>query len=387
MSDYFMNTYRRTPLVFTHGEGSRLFDASGRSWVDFSSGIGVNSLGHAHPGLVAAISAQAARFVHISNYYQSDTALALAEELCLASGFDRVFFGNSGAEANEGAIKIARKYGQAVAPEKNVVVTLRGSFHGRTIATLTATGQDKFHVHFGPFPAGFRYVQPGDLEALDAALDPTVCGFMFESIQGEGGVVPLDPGYVSGAARICAERDILLIADEVQAGMGRTGRFFGYQHCDVRPDLVTVAKGLGGGVPIGAVLARGAAASVLGPGDHGSTFGGNPLSAAAARVVLAQLASEGFLGSVTERGDYLMEAVRSWNHPLVKTVRGRGLMIGIAVTCPPGDVTSRCIANGLLALTAGDDTIRLLPPLVITRREIDEGLAILRTSFDQAAAG
>ncbi len=382
-SGYFMDTYKRTPLVFTHGRGARLFDAGGKSWVDFSSGIGVNILGHANPSLVAAISEQAGKMIHISNYYQSDTALALAGELCRSAGCDRVFFGNSGAEANEGAIKIARKYGSHADSEKNVVVTLRGSFHGRTIATLTATGQDKFHVNFGPFPAGFRYVQPDDIAALDTALDGRTCAFMFEGIQGEGGVVPLDGAYIREAARLCRERNILLIADEIQAGMGRTGKLFCYEHFGVLPDLVTVAKGLGGGVPIGAVLARGAAATVFVPGDHGSTFGGNPLSTAAARVVMAALNSPGFMDAVTAKGARIMDAVRSWNHPLVKVVRGKGLMIGIAVSCKPADVMARCLANGLLALTAGEDTVRLLPPLVITDAEIDEGLSILRASLDE----
>ncbi len=385
-SGYFMDTYKRTPLVFTHGRGARLFDAEGRSWVDFSSGIGVNILGHANPSLVAAISEQAGKMIHISNYYQSDTALALAGELCRTADCDRVFFGNSGAEANEGAIKIARKYGSSIDSKKNVVVTLRGSFHGRTLATLTATGQDKFHVNFGPFPEGFRYVQANDIATLDAALDGTVCAFMFEGIQGEGGVVPLDTEYVQAAARLCKERNILLIADEVQAGLGRTGKFFCYEHFGVRPDLVTVAKGLGGGVPIGAVLARGAAANVFVPGDHGSTFGGNPLSTAAARVVIAALNSPGFMEAVTAKSARIMDAVRSWNHPLVKVVRGRGLMIGIAVSCKPADLMARCLANGLLALTAGEDTLRLLPPLVITEAEIDEGLAIMKKSLDEVLA-
>ncbi len=387
-SGFFMDTYKRTRLVFVRGSGARLFDDAGDSWVDFASGIGVNSLGHGDPELVAAIAAQAGKMIHISNYYQSDTALALSGELCRMAGYDRVFFGNSGAEANEGAIKIARKYGQSRAPGKNVVVTLRGSFHGRTIATLTATGQDKFHVNFGPFPEGFRYVEAGDVAALDAALDgATVCGFMFESIQGEGGVMPLDAEYVKAAARLCAERDILLIADEVQAGMGRTGKLFGFQHFGVEPDLVTVAKGLGGGVPIGAVLARGEAARVLVPGDHGSTFGGNPLSTAAARVVVARLSSPGFMDSVAAKGERIARAVRGWNHPLVKTVRGRGLMMGIAVTCKPADVLAKCLDSGLLVLTAGEDTVRLLPPLVIGEAEIDEGLAILKAALDSLVAG
>ncbi|MDA8425731.1 MAG: aspartate aminotransferase family protein [Treponema sp.] len=386
MSDFFMDTYKRTGLVFVRGSGARLWDERGGEYVDFTAGIGVNSLGHAHPALVAAITAQAGRLIHISNYYQSREALSLAEKLCTATGFDRVFLCNSGAEANEGAIKIARKWGASKSPSRTTIVTLEGSFHGRTIATLAATGQPKFHVNFGPFPAGFSYVKANDKAALAKALGSEVCALMLEPIQGEGGVVPLDEGYLREAARLCAERDILLIADEVQCGVGRTGALLTSAQMGVKADVVPLAKGLGGGVPIGAVLARGSAAEVLGRGDHGSTFGGNPLAAAAAVAVLDALAAPGFLDSVAAKGARLMGAVRSWKHPIVKEVRGKGLMIGIAVNVKPDRIKELCLERGLLVLTAGEDAVRLLPPLVIPDSDIDAGLGLMREAFDAVLA-
>jgi acetylornithine/N-succinyldiaminopimelate aminotransferase len=384
MSDRFMDTYKRTGLVFVRGSGSTLVADDGREFLDFTSGIGVNSLGHAHPALAAAIAAQASRLIHVSNYYQSREALALADELCALTGMDAVFLCNSGAEANEGAIKIARKRGASKSPAGTTIVTLRGSFHGRTIATLAATGQDRFHEQFGPFPAGFAYVEPEDRAALDAALGPECCALILEPIQGESGVLPLSDDYLRLAARLCAERGILLVADEVQCGVGRTGKFLASDRVGLRPDIVTLAKGLAAGVPIGAVLARGEAAGVLGRGDHGSTFGGNPLAAAAARVVLGELGAPGFLDEVARKGERILSTVASWRHPLVKEARGRGLMIGISVTCLPDRVKELCIARGLLVLTAGVDVVRLLPPLVIEDGEIDRGLALLKGALDEA---
>jgi acetylornithine/N-succinyldiaminopimelate aminotransferase len=378
MSDYFMDTYKRTGLVLAAGKGARVSSEDGREFIDFTAGIGVNSLGHGHPALVAAIAAQAGKLIHVSNYYQSGPALQAARLVCEASGMDRVFFCNSGAEALEGSIKIARKRGNAMNPPRSVIVTLLGSFHGRTITTLAATGQDKLHKDFGPFTAGFRHVPAGELSALDAALKNDVCGFLYEPIQGEGGVVPVDANYLRAAQALCRARGILLMADEVQAGVGRTGRFLASSWAGVQPDVVALAKGLAGGMPIGAVLARGEAAAVLGPGDHGSTFGGNPLSTAAAVVVLGTLAGPGFLESVAAKGERMMKAIRAWQVPIVKEVRGRGLMIGVAVSVPPDDVKHAALDAGLLVLTAGEDVVRLLPPLVITDEEIDKGLERLR---------
>ncbi len=386
MSDNLMDTYKRTGLVFVRGSGSTLEADDGKKYLDFTSGIGVNSLGHAHPGLVAAITEQASRLIHVSNYHQSREALAFAAELCGRTGMDAVFLCNSGAEANEGAIKIARKHGAAHDAAKTTIVSLRGSFHGRTIATLAATGQDKFHERFGPYPPGFAYVEAEDNAALDAALGGQTCALLLEPVLGESGVLPLSDEYLKFAARLCAERGILLMADEVQCGVGRTGTFLASSRSGVRPDVVTLAKGLAGGVPVGAVLARGAAAKVLERGDHGSTFGGNPLAAAAALVVLGELGTAGFLEAVAKKGERILTVLRSWKHPLVKEARGRGLMIGLALNCGPDRIKELCMERGLLVLTAGADVVRLLPPLVITDREIDRGLALLKDALDAATS-
>ena len=385
MTDRFMNMYKRPGLVLARGKGATLYAEDGKVYTDFTSGIGVNSLGHGHPALVAAIAEQASRLIHVSNYFMTGISMQVAEKLTALAKMDRVFFCNSGAETNEGLIKIARKYGSSKHPDKNVVVTLIGSFHGRTITTLTATGQEKFHQHFGPFTPGFVYVPANDIAALDAALTDRVCAFLFEPIQGEGGVKPLDPAYLQAAQKMCNERDILFVDDEVQTGIGRPGAFLAWEKMGFRPDLIGVAKGLAGGVPIGAVMARGAAAEVLQPGDHGTTFGGNPLAAAAAKVVLETVSNPAFLAEVERKGEKIRSTVASWKHPLVKDLRGMGLMIGIGVTIPPGDVVSACRERGLLILTAGDDTLRLLPPLVISDEEIERGLAVLKVALDDLA--
>jgi acetylornithine/N-succinyldiaminopimelate aminotransferase len=382
MKERFMNTYARTGLVLDHGAGARLFAVDGTEYIDFTAGIGVNSLGHGHPKLVAAIAAQAAKIMHVSNYFMTEPSVELADRLTEVTGFDTVFFCNSGAEANEGMFKLARKYGSSKNPDKNVIVTLKQSFHGRTITTVTATGQDKFHRFFGPFTPGFVYAEPEDIGALDALLGPNVCAFAFEPIQGEGGVRMISREYLQAAEKLCRERDILFCADEVQTGIGRTGAILACERLGLRPDVVAVAKGLAGGVPVGAVLARGKAADVFRPGDHGTTFGGGPLAAAAALVVLSELGSPGFLDEVDRKGRHLMSLVESFGHPLVKDVRGMGLMVGIGVQVDPHEVVDAARAHKLLVLTAGDDTVRLLPPLVITMADIDEGVAALKLALD-----
>jgi len=382
MKERFMNTYARTGLVLDHGAGARLFAVDGTEYIDFTAGIGVNSLGHGHPKLVAAIAAQAAKIMHVSNYFMTEPSVELADRLTEVTGFDTVFFCNSGAEANEGMFKLARKYGSSKNPDKNVIVTLKQSFHGRTITTVTATGQDKFHRFFGPFTPGFVYAEPEDIGALDALLGPNVCAFAFEPIQGEGGVRMISREYLQAAEKLCRERDILFCADEVQTGIGRTGAILACERLGLRPDVVAVAKGLAGGVPVGAVLARGTAADVFRPGDHGTTFGGGPLAAAAALVVLSELGSPGFLDEVDRKGRHLMSLVESFGHPLVKDVRGMGLMVGIGVQVDPHEVVDAARAHKLLVLTAGDDTVRLLPPLVITMADIDEGVAALKLALD-----
>ncbi|MDR2479906.1 MAG: acetylornithine/succinylornithine family transaminase [Treponema sp.] len=399
MNDVFMNTYHRLPVTFASGQGSWLTDVNGKRYLDFTSGIAVNCLGHNYPPLVRAVSEQAAQFNHVCNYYQSDISAAFAEQLaaaCAPGGMKKLFLGNSGAEANEGACKIARKYSlKKYGPGRHVIVTLRGSFHGRTITTLAATGQDKFHKDFGPFTDGFSYIQGGDIAALDRALDAkTTAGLLLEAVQGESGIVPQTAEFIESAARFCAERDILLMFDEIQCGMGRTGTFLAFEQYRVdgkplKADVVTLAKGMAAGIPAGAVLAGEKAADVFESGDHGSTFGGNPLAAAAGLVVLDTVNRPDFLAEIVRKGEKIAAAVKSWNHPRVKEVRGRGLMTGVDVDTEVWPLLEAGIAraasgrNGLLMLLAGPKTLRFLPPYTISDAEIDEGLGILREILDR----
>ncbi|MDR3335221.1 MAG: aspartate aminotransferase family protein [Treponema sp.] len=381
MSDVFMNTYHRLPVTFAKGEGAWLTDVNGKRYLDFTAGIAVNCLGHGYPALVKAIAEQAAKFNHVCNYYQSAVSVAFAEQLVAACvGMRKVFLGNSGAEANEGACKIARKYSlKKYGPGRHRIVTLQGSFHGRTITTLSATGQDKFHKDFGPFTEGFLFIPPGDQAALDRALDPaSVAGLLIEAIQGESGILPQEDAYIKAAAKYCAERDILLMFDEIQCGVGRTGTFLACEGYGVKPDIVTLAKGLSGGVPVGAVLAGEKAADVFETSDHGSTFGGNPLAAAAGLVVLQTVNNPDFLKTISGKGEKIQATLKSWKHPAIKAVRGRGLMIGVDITTPAWPVLEAALAKGLLILSAGPNTLRFLPPYTITDGEIDQGLGILR---------
>ncbi|MCL2380158.1 MAG: acetylornithine/succinylornithine family transaminase [Treponema sp.] len=391
MNDVFMNTFHRLPVTFTGGQGAWLTDVNGKKYLDFTSGIAVNCLGHAYPPLVAAIAQQAAKINHTCNYYLNDTVSAFAQKLvaaCSGAGMKKVFLANSGAEANEGACKIARKYSHdKYGKGRHTIVTLRGSFHGRTITTLSATGQDVFHKNFGPFTEGFVYVPANDIEALDKALDPnTTAGFMVEAIQGESGIRPLSAEYLAAAAGFCAQRDILLMFDEIQTGIGRTGTFLACEGCGITPDVVTLAKGIAGGVPAGAVLAGEKAADVLQVGDHGSTFGGNPLAAAAGLVVLDTVAQPGFLKEITRKGEKITSALASWNHPNITGIRGKGLMIGVDLTVEAWPLLEAAIARaqsggnpGLLLLTAGKQTLRILPPYIISDEEIEKGLDALKS--------
>ncbi|MDR0377366.1 MAG: acetylornithine/succinylornithine family transaminase [Spirochaetaceae bacterium] len=398
--DVFMNTYHRLPVVFSRGEGAWLWDVQGKKYLDFTAGIAVNCLGHGHPALVKAVADQAARLCHAGNYFQSDVSLAFAEKLtaaCAPVGMKNLFFANSGAEANEGACKIARKYSlKKYGPGRHRIVTLKGSFHGRTITTLSATGQEKFHQDFGPFTEGFIFVPPGDIDALDRALNAeTTAGFLAEAVQGESGIVPQEPAYIEAAAKFCAERDILCMFDEVQCGVGRTGTFLGCEAYGVRPDVITLAKGLAGGIPVGAVLAGEKAASVFQTGDHGSTFGGNPVAAAAALVVLETVNNPAFLAEILRKGNKIQETIRSWKHPRIQSVRGRGLMIGVDLDVEAWPVLEAAVARargpdagerdvkernvpGLLMLPAGPKTLRFLPPYIISDEEIDCGLEMLK---------
>lgn len=370
-----MQTYGRFDVALVSGHGATARDCDGKEYIDFTSGIGVNSLGYSDPAWVRAVSEQAARLQHTSNLYYSPVQTALAEALCKQTGFSKVFFGNSGAEANECAIKLARKYGTEAHGEGcNGIVTLRNSFHGRTVTTLAATGQVGFHRYFTPFTEGFSYAEPG-MESVAAAVNEGTCAVLIELIQGEGGVVPLDPAFVKELAAFCKERDILLLIDEVQTGVGRTGALYCYQNYGIQPDVITSAKGLGGGLPIGACLCGERLSGVLGAGMHGSTFGGNPVVCAGARAVLDRVGDDAFLREVREKGEYL--AARLKKMETIELVRGMGLMLGAKPKQGAvGKIAVRCAENGLLILTA-KDALRFLPPLTISYEELDRGLDIL----------
>ncbi len=385
MDKVIANNYGSFEVVFQRGEGSRLYDITGKEYIDFVSGIGVNCLGHNHPALVKAVQEQATKQIHISNYYNSDQGLAFAQELLTATGMDRIYFGNSGAEANEAAIKLARKYGwlksqaEGSGKPRNVIVTLEKSFHGRTLATLRATGQEKFHVPcFEPYPEGFRHIVAGDYTSLETAFDNTVCALMMECVQGEGGVNLVDKEWAQAAATAARKAGAIVICDEVQTGMGRTGSLLASQDLGIQPEIVTLAKGIAGGVPMGACLWRGSVKDVFVAGDHQSTFGGNPLACVAGRTVLSQLSLPGFLDRVKEAGEFIRKEIASWNLSCIKNIRGKGLMIGLDVEQPAAQVQKSCLDSGLCISTAGPNTLRFLPPLVITQEEIKQGLEILK---------
>ena len=385
MAGNIINNLGSLPVIFASGNGSTLTDVDGKQYIDFVAGIGVNCLGHAHPALVQAISDQAGKAIHVSNYYNSDKGLAFSKTLLDRTHMERVFFCNSGAEANEAAIKTARKLGAASdsaegkpAGTRKVIVTLLKSFHGRTITTLSATGQEKFHPEsFAPYTPGFRFIPANDLKALDSAFDENVCAFMIECVQGEGGVNPIDTAWAQAACAAARKAGAVIIVDEVQTGVGRTGAFLASEALGINPDIVTLAKGIAGGIPMGACLSRGKAADILVSGDHQSTFGGNPLACAAGLVVLEELGKSRFLAKVAEKGDYIRTKVSAWKLPCITDVRGRGLMIGIDITGKAADVQLSCLKSGLCISTAGVQTLRFLPPLIISMEEIDTGLEIL----------
>lgn len=390
MEKLIVNNYGSFDVTFVKAKGSTMYSDKGRKYIDFVSGIGVNCLGHNYKPLVKAISAQAKKQIHISNYYFSDVGLAFANELLAVTGFSGGYFGNSGAEANEAAIKLARKYGQLNGGAKRkTIVTLESSFHGRTLATLTATGQEKFHPEcFAPYPDGFKTIKPNDYECLKTAFDDTTAALLIECIQGEGGVNLIDADWANAAADAARNAGALVMADEVQTGIGRTGNILASDALGFKPDVVTLAKGIAGGIPMGACLFRGKADGVFAAGDHQSTFAGNPLACAAGRVVIRTLTSEGFLNDVVNKGDYIREIIKSWNLPIVKDVRGLGLMIGVQIDSKikPLDIEVKCLDEGLCTTTAGTDVIRFLPPLTISYDEIDEGLAIFKKVMEEFSA-
>ena len=379
---YVMNTYGRFPVAIDHGEGARLYDPEGNAYIDFTSGIGVTDLGYGYQPWVDAIAAQAKRLGHVSNLFYTEPAAKLAETLCKRTGESCVFFANGGGEANEGMIKLARKYSfDKYGKGRATIITLNNSFHGRTITTLMATGQEVFHNYFFPFTEGFRYADANSLESLEAAAGDDVCAVMVELVQGEGGVLPLDKEYVKAVAALCAERDWLLLVDEVQSGVGRTGSLFCFQQYGILPDVVSFAKGIAGGLPMSGIMANEKCRNVLGPGTHATTFGANPVCAAAGLVVQETL-SDAFLEEVKAKGAYLREGIEALNLPCFGQTRGLGLMIGIAVKegYNKSEIANKLIANGLLVLTAGPG-MRLLPPLVITKEEMDKGLEIMKKTL------
>lgn len=388
---HVMKTYARQPVTFVRGEGARLFDADGRSYLDFLSGIAVCSVGHCHPYLTRALQEQAATLLHVSNLYLTEPQARLARRLMELSDFERVFFANSGAEANEAAIKIARKRGHRIAGEaKTGIVTALNSFHGRTIATVTATGQPKYQKDFAPLPGGFSYVPFNDVEALRQAVTDGTAAILLEPVQGEGGIHPATSAFMQAARELADTHNALLIFDEVQTGMGRTGRMWAYQQYGVVPDVMTLAKGLGGGVPIGACLARGEAAEVFAPGDHGSTFAANPLSTTAANAVLDIIIDENLLENARRVGAYLtarLGEMRQRHPDLIGGVRGFGLMLGVEIKKPIARaIVSEALRQGLVVNATGDDTIRLLPPLTITERDADEAMRLLEKSIITASS-
>ena len=379
---YIMNTYGRFPVAIDHGQGATLWDPEGKEYIDFTSGIGVTDLGYGYQPWVDAITAQAKKLGHVSNLFYTEPPALLAETLCKRTGESCVFFANGGGEANEGMIKLARKYSfDKYGKGRATIITLNNSFHGRTITTLMATGQEVFHNYFFPFTEGFRYADANSLESLEAAAGDDVCAVMVELVQGEGGVLPLDKEYVKAVAALCAERDWLLLVDEVQSGVGRTGSLFCFQQYGILPDVVSFAKGIAGGLPMSGIMANEKCRNVLGPGTHATTFGANPVCAAAGLVVQETL-SDAFLEEVKAKGAYLREGIEALNLPCFGQTRGLGLMIGIAVKegYNKSEIANKLIANGLLVLTAGPG-MRLLPPLVITKEEMDKGLEIMKKTL------
>lgn len=371
-----MPTYAHFPVSIEKGNGATFIDSEGNEVIDFGSGIGVNSLGYNNKGWINAVTEQLKKVQHTSNLYYNSTVAEYAEMLTAKTGFNRVFLCNSGAEANECAIKLARKYSfDKYGENRYNIITLVNSFHGRTMATITATGQEHYHKFFNPFVEGFKYVESGNTEQFLEMADDTVCAIILEIVQGEGGVVPTDFDFLKTVEKVCKEKDILLIIDEVQTGMGRTGKLFAYQHAGISPDVVTSAKGIGNGLPMGACLCTEKCANILTAGTHGTTFGGNPVACAGAKYILSCLTDD-FMNKVTEKGEYIRSKLAEIDE--VKSVTGLGLMLGIELkTKNAGEIAKKCSENGLLILTA-KTKLRMLPPLVITKEEIDKGIEILK---------
>lgn len=386
---WLVPNYRRAPLAFAHGLGARLWDLEGRAYLDFIGGIACSSLGHAHPALVAAVRDQAGRYLQVSNLYHIPEQARAAALLAEASGLERVYFANSGTEAVEAAIKLARRraHDRRGAGDYEIVVA-QGSFHGRTLGALAATGNPAYHLGFGPLPAGFVHVPYNDTEAALAAIGPRSCAVLLEPVLGEGGILPADPAWLRAVAAACRQHDALFMLDEVQTGVGRSGRMFAFQHWDLDPDLVVTAKGLGGGLPVGAIVTRAAIADHLVPGSHGSTFGGNALACAAVRAVLTTIRDEGLLARVEAMSLRLREGLGrlAARGAPITALRGLGLLLGVELALPAPPVAAACAEAGLLVNAVRPTTLRLAPPLVVTDAEVDEAIAILGRVLAETAA-
>ena len=374
-----VGTYSRYDMVADHGKGAKCVSVDGKEYIDFTAGIGVNCLGFCDDGWVEAVTAQLKKLQHVSNLFYSEPQVKAADLLTKRTGLKKVFFGNSGAEANEAAIKTARKYGTTQrGVHVNKIISLANSFHGRTMSTITATGQEKYHKFFTPFLEGFKYCEANNIEQLKSLVDDDTCAIMMEMVQGEGGVLDLDPDFVKAAEQLCHEHDLVFIVDEVQTGIGRTGKLFAYEYFDVTPDIVTFAKGIGGGLPIGGVLFGEKCCDVLKPGDHGTTYGGNPVACAGAVEVLTRI-DDAFLKEVQKKSAYLKDKLKTLPH--VTSVSGLGLMLGVSLEGKEApDVVKKALEEGLMVLTA-KDKVRLLPPLTITYDEIDQGVEILKKAL------
>ncbi len=377
---YVMNTYGRLPIALVKGEGVHVWDADGNRYLDFVAGLAVNSLGHCHPKVVQAIREQAGKLMHVSNLYWIEPQVKLAQLLVENSALEQVFFCNSGAEANEGAIKLARKYAKKhLGPDKYEIITMENSFHGRTLATVTATAQTKYRKDLDPLPPGFKHVPFNDFTALEEAISPNTCAVMLEPVQGEGGVHVADYDYLRKVKQLCTGKNLLLIFDEVQCGLARTGKLFAYEHYDVEPDLMTLAKAIAGGFPMGALLAKKKAAECFQPGDHAATFGGNPLAAAAGYAAVSILADKDFLAAVTEKGQYFTEKLHRLKdrYSFITEIRGKGLILGLGITKDGKQIVDACQAKGLLINCVGSNVLRFIPPLVASREDIDQAGQIM----------
>jgi predicted acetylornithine/succinylornithine family transaminase len=377
---YIMATYKRFPIVLVKGAGARVWDSNGKEYLDFVAGIAVCSLGHSHPKVAAAIQRQVEILTHVSNLYYIEPQINVARILVENSFADRVFFCNSGAEANEAAIKLARKYAyENMVGEKYELITMKDSFHGRTLATVTATGQTKFQVGFSPLPEGFKYAPFNDIPALEEAITEHTCGIMLEPIQGEGGVIIPDDEYLRNVRKICDDRGLLMILDEVQVAMGRTGTLFAYEQYNVRPDIVTLAKAVGNGFPVGVMMATNKVASAFQPGNHASTFGGNPLAMAASLATIDTIMNEGVLDNVKRVGSYFMRRLHELKNkcPVIKDIRGRGLIIGLELTVEGANIVKECMERGVLINCTGGNVLRFVPPLIIAEEDVDFAVEIL----------